>query len=401
MGLGRIGTAADTAITQLHAAARGGDAHARGLIPLGGNRVEVLEGVDEFVPRLVEDIANARRQVNMSMYALQAGPADGIATRVVAALGERAAAGIPVTVQLDAVGSQLAHPFVREQQQLVRDMRSAGIDVRIKPLTPTRAGLDDARFAVDHRKLIEVDGRISYQGGINLVDDWSTWQDMMVRVEGPSAAQGGALLAARWRDLGGDVTATRLAVLEDGLRGPVDAAGSAVRQLANGNRHDRELTRVHQEMVDGAVDHLRIANPYLADADIMRSIVAAARRGVDVELLLPPKANEAGDVLTDPLRRAWAARIHEAGGTVIRLPTFSHAKATIADGHALIGSLNLDRASNRRNYETAIQTSDPATLARLSGIFDAQRAIGSVLDDDSARDWLHLARVRDVIGMEY
>ena len=105
--------------------------------------------------------------------------------------------------------------------------------------------------------------------------------------------------------------------------------------------------------------------------------------------------------MTEPLRRAWAARIHEAGGTVVRLPTFSHAKATIADGQVMVGSLNLDRASNRRNYETAIQTADPATLARLTSIFDAQRATGTVLDDDTARGWLLLARARDIIGMQY
>lgn len=385
------------AITQLRAVARGGAAPAHELAATSGNRIDVLENASEFIPRLVDDIAGAERQVNLSMYAMHHGPADGITDHVTRALRERASSGVPVTVQLDAIGSKL----LRGRSAMVDALRADGVDVRVKRFTPLRAGLDDARFATDHRKLIEIDGRVSYQGGVNIVDDWTRWHDVMARVEGPAAAQAGALLAGRWRDVGGDVAATRIAVLESALRTPVEDAGAMVRQLGNGNRANRELTHAHEAMINDARTSLRIVNPYLADETSMQAIVGAARRGVDVELLLPPRAHQLADVLTEPLRRAWGARVHEAGGTVVQLPGFSHAKTTIADDQVLIGSLNLDALSNRRNYEAGIITDDPATHARLAGIFDALRAGAAALDDDTARGWLRLARVRDALGLQY
>jgi cardiolipin synthase len=387
---------------QLRSVATGGDRLAGDLAPTTGNKLEVIEGAQAYVARLLTDLRSSQREINMSMYALQVGPPGGIADQVVDVLCEKARSGVPVTVQLDAVGSELTpwHAFDNDSHGLVQKLRDAGVEVRIKTFTPTRTALGDARFAVDHRKLIEIDGRVSYQGGINLVDDWASWHDLMLRAEGPAAAQSGALLAARWRDLGGTVTEQRLAVLQDGLNRPVTNSAAGARQLSNGNEYRRQLTDYELGMINDARTSIRVANPYWSDEASMDALVNAAKRGVKVEVLLPPKAGESADILAEPFRRLWAARIQDAGGSVYLLPTFSHAKTIIADGESLIGSLNLDNGATRRNYESAMATRDSHVHAQLSAMFDRQRASATELPP-ATRFTRVFGRIRDVLRLKY
>lgn len=379
-----------------------GDALASGLQPTTGNKIKVFVGVKQFVPQVVRDIRAAQKQINITMYAMRPGPTGGTEDAIVSALIERAHAGIPITVQLDQFGSNLLKPgdSKRASEAMVMRMRNAGIDVRIKPTQLGNAGLNDARFAVDHRKLIEIDGKISYQGGINLVDAWNSWHDVMARIEGPGAAQVGALLVGRWRDIGGTVTERRLQILQQGFNTPVSDATAAVQQLSNGSERRRELTDTYLDLVNSATTTLRVAAPYLASEELLGAIVAAAKRGVHVEVLLPPKAGEFQDVLTDPLRKAWGADLIKAGAKVIQLPSFSHAKLLIADNKALVGSFNLDDGSERRNYEASFVSDDPDVWQQVNTVFDKQVAAGNEVDSPPA-SWNTLSWLRNLLDFEY
>lgn len=217
------------------------------------------------------------------------------------------------------------------------------------------------------------------------------------------SAQAGVLLAGRWRDLGGTVTEARAAVLDAGLRAPVEGARHATWQLRNGSREHRELTDRFVDDVRGANDRLWLANPYLGDPGPMQEVVEAARRGLDVRLILVPKAtsSQVQDVFTDPLRRAWAYEIREAGGTVVLAPEFSHTKAWIADARATVGAFNLDGASTKRNWENAISTEDPVALAAVEAMFARQQTRGAVVDASVADEWRTLSRMRERLGLRY
>lgn len=417
MGMGMGGTlvrasrasahdAAAAHVAQLHAVVREGDRAAGALLPTSGNRFELLEGAEAWIPRLVDDIESAQHQVNFSTYALHGGPEDGHVRRVVDALVRRRDAGVPVTGIIDQVGSGLLFPGARRtaRLELVEELRDHGVEIAVKRLTPTRGGLDDVRFAVDHRKQYEIDGRISHQGGMNLVDAWLPWHDVMLRAEGPTSAQAGAILAGRWRDLGGTVGPARVAVLEAGLRAPVDEARHAAWQLTNGNRHRRELTERFIADASGARDRLWIANPYLADPRAMTPVVEAARAGRDVRLLLAPKVTGGGqaqDLFTDPLRRAWAWEVANAGGSVVVVPEFSHAKVWLADDAASVGAFNLDLSSTKRNYENALRTNDPRAVAAVEQLFLRQQARGFGATQDVVDGWAGIARWRDHLGLRY
>ncbi|MCW2926098.1 MAG: phosphatidylserine/phosphatidylglycerophosphate/cardiolipin synthase [Thermoleophilia bacterium] len=407
--VGRIGAPLSNRgalVAQLDHVLLRGDAAAGHLLPTAGNRFELLEGTDAFLGRMLDDFRGATDQINFTTYGLDPLVKDGRVQRVITELRNAAARDVKVTGIVDQVGggTLLPNSATRGRRLVYSQLREAGVDIREKPVSFTRAGLNDKRFAVDHRKLYEIDGRISYQGGINLVDSWMPWHDMMIRTEGPAAAQGGALIAARWQEVGGTVSQARRDILAAGLRAPVDDARHMAWQLSNGNRARRELTEAFVEDARTAQHRLWITNPYLADENVMQEVVKAAERGVDVRLTLSPKAGgseQSQDWFTDPLRRAWASRIAEAGGTVHVLPEFSHAKAWIKDDIANVGSFNLDRGSTIRNYENSIRTTDPHALLSLEQLFRGQHARAMQATTDTVAGWRSVERFQRLTGFQY
>jgi cardiolipin synthase len=392
-------------VQQLRSVLTHGDAAAGNLAPTTGNRFQLLEGAPAFIDDLVPRIETAERQFNFTTYALQPSPPGGLMRRFLDATTRRANEGLPVTGIVDELGSGMGIPGEtrRARQAFIEELRDNHVDVKVKPFTIGRGGLDDARFAVDHRKIYEIDGHVSYGGGINLVDAWSSWHDMMLRAEGPTSAQAGALLAGRWVDLGGTVSAARQAILEDGLRRPVTDAQHATWQVTNGNRHRRELTDEFISGVRGATDRVWLANPSLADPRAMSAVVDAAEAGRDVRLFLSPRAPSAQgqDAFTDPLRRAWAHAVAVRGGTVIRVPTFSHAKAWIVDQRATVGTFNVDLSTTRRNYDNAVSTEDPDALRQLEALLQRQTSRGVQVGPDEIADGRRLDALRRALHLQY
>lgn len=421
MGLGTTGAAASAAgkllfgervravtpahVAQLERLIAAGDSAASGLLPSAGNRFHLVDSTPQFADEVVRDIRGALHQVNLTEYAIHPGAADGpISAKVLDALHDTAARGVPVNVQLDELGSGLAMRK-RDRVAMVEQLRDSGVKVITKPFTLGRGSLDDARAAVDHRKMFEIDGTISWSGGMNAVDTWSPWHDLMLRVEGPASAQVGGVLAARWRDLGGEVTPERIDVLRRGLQAPVDDALHATRLLTDGNRHRRELSDAFVAATRAASDRFVLMDPYLADPRAMNEVVDAARRlGPEAQLFLSSKVTSGGqsqDLFTDPLRRAWAYKFAEAGGQVHVAPDFSHAKGWIIDDVAAVGSHNKDRSSMRRSYENLMATNDPGVVTLLEQAMDARRAVSASATADVVSGWRGLARVRGALNLQY
>jgi phosphatidylserine/phosphatidylglycerophosphate/cardiolipin synthase-like enzyme len=405
--MGLVGAAMDELrVQQLRSVLTNGDAAAGDLLPTYGNRFDLLERATPWIDRLVQDVGAAQHQFNFTTYAIQPSPEQGLMRRFLDVTTRRADEGLPVTAIVDELGSGMGIPGEtrRVRRAFMEELRDHHVDVRTHRFSFRRGPLDDARFAVDHRKIYEIDGRVSYAGGMNLVDAWSDWHDFMLRAEGPTSAQAGALLAGRWRDLGGDVSAARQAILEDGLRAPVDDARFATWQVTNGNRHRRELTERFVDGVRGAQDRVWLANPYLSDPHSMSAVVDAAAAGRDVRLLLAPKASgtqQAQDLFTDPLRRAWAHAIAMRGGTIIRVPEFSHAKAWIIDQRANVGSHNLELGATRRNYENVVETEEPHAVDQVEALFQRQTLRGVQLEPGDIQDGRRLDAMRRTLHLQY
>ncbi len=393
-------------LAQLEHLVATGDSAASGLLPTTGNRFGLTDSAEDFADQVVRDIDGAQRHFNFTVYAAHPGEVGGpISEKVIGAAERRAADGLPVTAILDEVGTGLLFNK-RERVEFVERLHDNRIDTIVRELPfPRRGPLDDARRSVDHRKSFEIDGRIEWHGGVNLVDAWAPWHDLMQRVEGPAAAQAGAVLAARWRDLGGEVTPERVEALRRGLMAPVEDASYATRLLTDGNRHRRELSDTFIDVTRLARERFAMMDPYLSDPRAMDEVVDVARRlGPDAELFLSPKVTTGGqlqDIFTDPLRRAWAYEFAEATGQVHPLARFSHAKGWLIDNVAGVGSHNKDRSSMRLSYENLMATNDPVAVAQLELAMQRQRTLTSVATEDATRAWRQLAAARGAFNLQY
>ncbi len=290
--------------------------------------VRLLDGGAEAYPRMLAAIGSARQAVHLEVYQYDL---DATGDRFADALAAAARRGVRVRVVVDGVGSAF------DGRSLAAQLRSAGADASIyHPLSALLLG----RFRRDHRKLLLVDGEVAFLGGINIGDAYvgaeAPWADLAAEVRGPVCAW----LADRLRRRRGSPPP-----------GPV-------RVWVSGRGGGRRLRRRYLKAIGAARRSVLIAHGYfLPDRRLVRSITAAARRGVEVTLLLAGRsdirfARAATRRLHARLLRA-GVHIHEWDRSVL------HAKVAAMDGERLLlGSFNLDPLS-LANLESLLEVHDP------------------------------------------
>lgn len=332
-----------------------------GVRVLWGNEVEVLDSGSAAFAAMASAIEGAREAVAVEMYTWAD---DRLGRRMADVVAAKARSGVPVLVLLDAFGSFASGA-------LARAMESAGVAVRwYHPLAPwTPRWYPNRR---DHRKLVIVDGTSAFVGGMNFAEEYAhefagddAWRDLGVSFRGPAVREAVRLFLGTWAISGGSLEAGAPLV-----RAPREAGAAGVQLLGGGGRAGyRVLRNGHLALVEQARHRILIANAYFVPSRrLVGVLVAAARRGLRVDLLLP--------TLTDvPLVR-WASRatygrlleagvaIREHRGAVL------HAKAAVVDGAVLLaGSANLDYRSFRHNLELAVSVVDAAAAsAALRGL---------------------------------
>lgn len=329
-----------------------------------GNAVEVYSSGREAFAAMLDAIEGASRAVAVEMYTWSD---DRLGQRIADAVAARARAGVPAFVLVDAFGSLNA---VRVMAGLER----AGAVVRwYHPLAPwTPRWYPNRR---DHRKLLLVDGRTAFAGGMNLDEHYTeefsgdaAWRDLTVRVRGPAVTEMVRAFVGSWMRAGGPAEAA------GALSAPDGPQGKAAVQVIGGRGWlgRRQLRRGYLDRLLSAKQHVFIANAYFAPEKILvRTLQRVARRGVTVDLLLPGSS----DV---PLVR-WAGRAtyERLLGAGVRMrefaPTMLHAKIAVVDGELLLaGSANLDHRSFRHNIELAVNVFDAGAAAAALGGFAAE-----------------------------
>jgi cardiolipin synthase len=340
-----------------------------------GNTVElVTSGVDAY-ERVMRLIEQARATIHIATYIL--GRDEG-SRALVDCLTRRAAEGVSVRLLLDDVGSWRVRrrdvaPLIEAGAQVAYFMPMLHIPFR------GRANLRN------HRKLVVVDSRTALVGGMNLAWPYigppgstGLWRDLSMTVEGPAVTELEALFESDWR------FATGRSAMDSTRPGPERrAAGmdsSVVQVVASGpDVAGDPLYESLLALVFAARDHIWIVTPYyVPDEMLSRALSLAARRGVDVRLILPARSNH---LTADLARASYLRDLHEAGGQVLfYTPVMMHGKAVIFDDQlAVIGSANMDMRSLFLNYEVALFVSTPAQVAEVS-------AWAKALIVDSRRD---------------
>ena len=327
-----------------------------------GNRVDILCNGIEIFPSMLAAIKSAKRTINLEFYIYW----DGEIGRTFAeALAERARAGVEVKVILDAVGSATM------SRQLIDFLTRNGVDVEwYHPLRWYTLSRFNHRT---HRKLLIVDGRVGFSGGVGIADNWlgdadSTdhWRDTVARVEGPVVTQMQFAFMDNWVKSRGELL-TGLDYFPE-----VERAGNQVTQVIKSSPSEGSSTvkLLYIISIVSATKSIYISNAYFVpDRDTIRALEGAVRRGVDVRAIVP------GDKTDVPIVRQ-ASRVHyelllRRGIRIFEYqPTMMHAKTMVADGMwSTIGSSNFDDRSFRLNDEVNVNVYDAATAKRMEEIF--------------------------------
>ncbi len=334
---------------------------------LTGNRVTALYNGDEVFPAMLDAIRSAKRTITFESYIYWS---SAIGRRFTAALAERARAGVRTHVLIDWAGSQKV-----DQDDLSR-LRQAGVEVVL--YRPLRFYDFDRVNHRTHRKLLIVDGRVGFTGGVGVADQWlghaqdkEHWRDSHFRAEGPVVAQLQAAFMDDWFE-------TRGVVLDGpGYFPDLDRAGPALGQVfwssprgGNGN-----LRVMFLLAIAAATRRILIANAYFVpDETTVEMLVAARRRGVDVEIIVPGPVLDA-QVVRRASKETWGPML-EAGVAIYEYqPTMYHPKVTVVDDvWVSVGSTNFDDRSFRLNQEDNLNVYDHEFAAGQVAAFALDRA---------------------------
>lgn len=315
----------------------------------------------EFFPVLDRHLAESRQTVDMQVFIFDN---DDIAVRYADRLRELSG-GRRVRVLFDDIGSSVAHTTAPETPgppgfspplNMVTYLENGSRVSARRVLNPW--------FVCDHTKLIVTDGRRALLGGMNIGREYfSEWHDLMVEIEGPVVGTLAREFSLAWRKAG---PAGDLALLRPPLpvrRPPAGRNDVPLRLLRTDPAVGKyEIYDATLLAVRAARRRIWVQNPYIASDEIVLEMANAARRGVDVRVIIPTRADS---TIMDHGNLETARGLLAAGAKVYRYPAMTHMKAMICDGWARVGSANLDTLSLRINRELDIATNDPAAVRDL------------------------------------
>ena len=329
-----------------------------GFDPIGGNSSELMADSDAMIDRLVQDIDEAKKHVHLLFYIWLP---DNNGLKVVEALKRAAARGINCRAMADNVGSST---IVKSEHW--QAMQDSGVKLAIiLPILIAFSGRIDLR---NHRKIMVIDGDITYCGSQNCTDaeflpkpKYAPWVDAVLRFEGPIARQNQHLFVSDW------MTATNEDITEL-LNLPTAApkSGFTAQVIGTGptNRH-MAMSQMFVALITSARKELVLTTPYFVPNEpIQSALQAAGYRGVEVTIIFPAKNDSK---IVQGTSRSYYQELLNAGVKIYEYkPGLLHAKTLTIDGEfSMIGSANIDRRSFDLNYENNMLIYDPKTTADI------------------------------------
>jgi cardiolipin synthase len=350
----------------------------------GSVELTVLTNGPCFYEAELAAIASAKRSVCLEAYIFRKGE---IANRYVAALTERARAGVEVNVLLDALGS------FRITEHSFCDFKAAGGKLAwYNPARWNRLPRYDSRT---HRELLIVDGKIGFIGGAGIADQWYRgengqpgWRDTMVRVIGPALANLQATFAENWLEGCGNLLIGEAyfpSAREDSSSGktsssrPIASPDEAAAMVVSSSPTTGGSTRARilfQLLLASARKTIHINTPYfLPDASLSNELEKAIReRGVEVKVIVPGRKSDIW--LTRTSSRRKYGPLLRAGAHIFEYqPAMIHAKVLMVDGlWGVVGSTNCDYRSFGLNDEVNLAARDQGFVQRLAEDFERDLA---------------------------
>ena len=334
---------------------------------LPGNRTRALVNGDQIFPDMLEAIRGAQKSITFEMYIYWRGT---IGDEFTAALAERARAGVKVHVLIDALGSQ------KIDEAVIERMKQAG--ARVELYNPVRWHTLARMNNRTHRKIMVVDGRIGYTGGVGIGDEWrgdarnpAEWRDTHFRLEGPAVAQMQAAFMENWIEVTGEVLHGAEYFPE---LAPAGASGAQFFVSSPGGGGE-SAQFLYLMSIAAAGRSIQLSAAYFVpDNNEVRQLVAARARGVRVQLIVPGAVTDSA-VVRRASRSTWGELLRAGVEIYEYQPTFFHVKVMTVDGlWVSVGSTNFDTRSFSTNDEANLNIYDRAFAQAQEKIFAADLA---------------------------
>ena len=330
---------------------------------IGGNRVANLENGAAIFPDMLAAVRSAEHSVNFETYIYWSGE---IGRAFAEALAERAASGVQVHVLIDWVGSQ------RMDDALIDDMKAAGAQIeRYHPLHWYHLGRMNNRT---HRKLLIVDGKVGFTGGVGIADNWDGdadspehWRDSHYRLEGPAVAQMQAAFLDNW------IKATGTVLQGAEYFPALPEVGTTQAQVftSSPSGGGDSMLLMYLLAITAAVHSIDLSASYFVpDGLTRRALEAALERGVRVRIIVPGERMDI-EVVRRASRAQWGALL-KAGAQIHEYhPTMFHCKTLVVDRRMVsVGSTNFDNRSFRLNDEANLNVYDCAFAEHVVAVFE-------------------------------
>jgi cardiolipin synthase len=334
------------------------------LVP-GNNVQELINGIEIF-PAMLEAIRHASNSITFENFIWRSGE---LSDQFIEALGERARAGVKVHCIVDSFGAlKFKHPDRKR-------LRASGVQLKIfNQIYPWNCWTWNHRT---HRKLLVIDGKLGFIGGICLADEWmgdaterDHWRDIEFRVEGPVVGEMQGVFMDNW------LRCTSKVLHGTNYFPELEAKGDSLAQCFKAGPEDggENARLLYLYSIAAAKKNIRLSHSYFVPDNLaVEMLLAAVRRGVKVEIITP------GIIDWNIVRRAARSRwdeLMEAGVQFYEYnPSRYHCKQMIVDdAWVTCGSINFDDRSFRLNGESNINIYDPAFAARQIHIFEQDKA---------------------------
>ena len=347
-----------------------------------GNRVDTLLNGRQIFPAMLSAIRSAKKSITFETYIYWSGK---VGKQFAAALVERAKSGVHVHLLLDWVGSS------KMDESLLDSMRAAGVAIEKyhAPKWYTLSKLNNRT----HRKLLIVDGKVGFTGGVGIADEWDGnaqdpdhWRDTHFRIEGPAVSQMQAAFIDNWVKVTGVI-----------LDGPdyLPAESPVGKDLAQMFKSSREggsesMQLMYLLSIVSATRSIDLAMAYFVPDELSESaLVDAMKRGVKLRMILPGPYTDT-EVLRQASHAKWG-RLLRAGAEIYEFePTMFHCKVMVVDGlWSSVGSTNFDNRSFRLNDEANLNVFSAEFADRQTVIFneDLKRSRRVSYEEWQNRPW--------------
>jgi cardiolipin synthase A/B len=357
---------------------------------LADNKITALQNGDEIFPAMLKAIRAAQFTINFETYIYWSGRTG---EEFAQALIERARAGVKVHLMLDWLGSEKMAP------QLLTQMKDAGVEVeRYHALHWYSLGKLNNRT---HRKVLIVDGKIGFTGGVGIADEWTGhaqdpehWRDMHFLIEGPVVAQFQAAFLDNW------ITTTGRVLNGETYFPALASAGELKMHMfmsspAGGSESMRLMYLMAITAAEKSIDIE--AAYFIPDTLMSRELIKARARGVRIRILLPDKHIDSETVRVAS-KRAWGPLLQSGVEIHEYDPTMLHCKMLIFDHYMVsVGSTNFDMRSFELNDEASLNVYDAKFAQRMTEVFEEDLKSSNPYDFQRWQQRPRLEKIAEVI----